>query len=199
MSDEAVKMISHEDLKAKLFKDPKAEIAYLKAKVERLEHEFARAAGYAEALEAEVERLRADHAKACKVVADMHDATVGELRGPTIGVLGDVVALRTKVARIEGDYQEARDARDAERRRVAGLEAEVQRGRLEGCHHYDPIANDRWCSRPTYCSDNGQPPVILPTPRGVTLLSPRELLLCDKGRAALAALAETDTTIKGGS
>ena len=42
----------------------------------------------------EIEYLSAAYTNACKLVADMHAAAVGEIRSPTVGVVDDVAALR---------------------------------------------------------------------------------------------------------
>ncbi len=39
-------------------------------------------------------RFKADHEGACKLVAEMHTAAVGETRGPDVGVVEDIATLR---------------------------------------------------------------------------------------------------------
>lgn len=46
------------------------------------------------------ERLREDYERACKTVAEMHAAAVGEIRGPTVGTVEDVAAVRAEVLRL---------------------------------------------------------------------------------------------------
>ena len=48
---------------------------------------------------AEIERLREDYGRACKLVADMHAAAMGEITGPALGVVEDVAALRADAER----------------------------------------------------------------------------------------------------
>jgi hypothetical protein len=48
----------------------------------------------------EITRLRADYEGACKLVAEMHAAAVGEVRGPIRGVVEDVQDLRSRVAEL---------------------------------------------------------------------------------------------------
>lgn len=55
-------------------------------------------------LESQLERLRAEVAEhrenylgACRTIAEMHAAAVGEVRGPIAGVVGDVAALREQL------------------------------------------------------------------------------------------------------
>ena len=43
--------------------------------------------------------MRDDHSKACTLVADMHAAAVGEVRGPVLGIVEDVAALRQDALR----------------------------------------------------------------------------------------------------
>ena len=45
---------------------------------------------------AAIERLRTDYANACKLVADMHLAAMGQIVGPVLGVVEDVAALRNQ-------------------------------------------------------------------------------------------------------
>lgn len=55
---------------------------------------------YYEALEdarAETKAAKADYEGACKTIADMHAAAVGEVRGPKRGVVEDVAALRKEL------------------------------------------------------------------------------------------------------
>lgn len=47
------------------------------------------------ALKADNARLKEDYERACKTVAEMHAAAVGEIRGPIKGVVEDVAALRS--------------------------------------------------------------------------------------------------------
>src|SRR5574343_1197292 len=51
-------------------------------------------------LRAEVERLKGDYHHACKLVADMHAAAVGEVTGPKAGVVEDVAAVRDELERL---------------------------------------------------------------------------------------------------
>lgn len=58
-------------------------------------------------LAAEVTRFRGEHDRACKMVADMHAAAVGEVRGPIRGVVEDVADVRTAMLRLERLWGEA--------------------------------------------------------------------------------------------
>jgi len=70
--------------------------------VEAAGHELRRLAG----VEAELQGARDSYDRACKTVALMHAAAVGEMRGPTIGVVEDVEAVRAEL-------QQAREERTA--------------------------------------------------------------------------------------
>lgn len=50
-----------------------------------------------DSLRAEANRFKGDHEDACKTIADMHAAAMGEVCGPNVGVVEDVAALRAKV------------------------------------------------------------------------------------------------------
>jgi hypothetical protein len=49
----------------------------------------------------DVDNLRAAQGSACRTVADMHAAAVGEVRGPTRGVVEDVADVRERAVRAE--------------------------------------------------------------------------------------------------
>jgi hypothetical protein len=49
----------------------------------------------------ELERAKEDYGRAAKLVADMHAAAVGEVRGPIRGVVEDVADLRAELGRLE--------------------------------------------------------------------------------------------------
>jgi hypothetical protein len=59
------------------------------------------AADALERLAAENTALRADYERACGLVAEMHAAAVGEVRGPTLGVVEDIAALRSRLTEAE--------------------------------------------------------------------------------------------------
>ena len=50
---------------------------------------------------AEAERLQGDYENACKTIAEMHMAAVGEITGPKRGVVEDVVDLRREKIDLE--------------------------------------------------------------------------------------------------
>ena len=52
-------------------------------------------------LQAEVERLKTDYEGACKTIAEMHAAAVGEIRGPSRGVVEDMADLYREKAELE--------------------------------------------------------------------------------------------------
>jgi len=62
---------------------------------------------------AEIERLRDDYTRACKLVADMHMAAMGGVIGPVLGVIEDVEALR-----IERDLWKSNHDAQVQRSRV---------------------------------------------------------------------------------
>ena len=49
-----------------------------------------------EALAADRDRWKTDHDAACRVVAQMHAAAVGEVRGPSISPVDDIAKLKTE-------------------------------------------------------------------------------------------------------
>jgi hypothetical protein len=49
---------------------------------------------------AEVDRFHADYEQACRTIAAMHEAAVGEIRGPRRGVVEDVADLRDERDRL---------------------------------------------------------------------------------------------------
>lgn len=63
-------------------------------------------------LHAENERHRAAHQSACKLVADMHAAAVGEVRGPNRGVVEDIADLRARCLAAEEALQIALKRKD---------------------------------------------------------------------------------------
>lgn len=56
----------------------------------------------------EVERLKADYEGACKMIADMHSAAMGEVTGPRRGVVEDVADLRAEVEKLRDVLREIR-------------------------------------------------------------------------------------------
>lgn len=70
------------------------------------------------AVEAERDKLRADYEQACKLVADMHMAAMGQRIGPVLGVVEDVAALR---AQREADRAAMRQALEALGRSAVAL------------------------------------------------------------------------------
>lgn len=58
----------------------------------------------------DAERWRAEHDAACKTVADMHAAAVGEVRGPRVGVVEDVRDLRDAYLTLKAADDERRKA-----------------------------------------------------------------------------------------
>jgi hypothetical protein len=67
--------------------------------------EEARAAAVAEAVAMRRDRdtVKAELERACKLIADMHSAAVGEVTGPRLGVVEDVAALRAEVERLRSE------------------------------------------------------------------------------------------------
>ncbi len=60
------------------------------------------------ALQAQLTAAKTDHVNACKLVADMHAAAVGEIRGPILGIVEDVANLREALRKITEDGLDAR-------------------------------------------------------------------------------------------
>lgn len=86
------------DLKEKLAAVEKELSAYKKAKQENDD----RFMGERDDARAEAERFKKDHEGACQLVAAMHAAAVGEVRGPDVGPVEDVAALRAKYLALSG-------------------------------------------------------------------------------------------------
>lgn len=59
-------------------------------------------------LKAELEQAKEDHGGACKLVALMHAAAVGEVTGPNRGVVEDVADLRTERDALKKENAELR-------------------------------------------------------------------------------------------
>jgi len=78
----------------------RAEVEHLTDRDKRSDEAISALTEQRNALVAEVERLRAAHGEACQLVARMHEAAVGEVRGPSVGVVEDVAALRAEVERL---------------------------------------------------------------------------------------------------
>jgi len=58
----------------------------------------------------EVFQFKADYEGACKLVADMHAAAVGEVRGPNVGPVEDVAAMRAELLAARKSLAEEKDA-----------------------------------------------------------------------------------------
>ena len=58
-----------------------------------------------EKLETEVERLKEQYESAAESVARMHEAAVGEIRGPSISVLDDIKAVRERAEKAEAEVE----------------------------------------------------------------------------------------------
>lgn len=63
-----------------------------------------------EEVQAELERVKKDYEGACKLVADMHAAAVGEVRGPIDGPVEDVAAVRQRLIDAQEMMQHMKDA-----------------------------------------------------------------------------------------
>lgn len=66
-------------------------------------------AGRLREAEADRNRNRADHVRACEQIAEMHAAAVGAVRGPIRGVVEDIADLRERAERAEAQLAEARE------------------------------------------------------------------------------------------
>lgn len=62
------------------------------------------------AAQAEIARLKEDHDSCCRLVAEMHAAAVGGVRGPVVGVVEDVSALKQAHADALAKLEEAQQA-----------------------------------------------------------------------------------------
>ena len=62
-------------------------------------------------LEAEVERLKEEYEAAAESVARMHEAAVGEIRGPSISVIDDIKAVRERAEKAESEVERLRKDR----------------------------------------------------------------------------------------
>ena len=58
-------------------------------------------------LKQELAELKEDYKRACKTIADMHAAAVGEITGPKRGVIEDVANVRAEVDRLRDALQKA--------------------------------------------------------------------------------------------
>lgn len=76
-------------------------------------------------LEAENERLKADHEAACIIIADMHAAAMGEVTGPKRGVVEDVADVRSEL-------NSTKEELETERMRLAGCGVAAL-GYFDGC------------------------------------------------------------------
>ena len=59
----------------------------------------------AEKSEAEVERIKEQYESAAESVARMHEAAVGEIRGPIISVIEDIKAVRQRAEKAEAEVE----------------------------------------------------------------------------------------------
>jgi len=76
-----------------------------------------RAADLIESLRADVARFKEDHGQACKTIADMHAAALGEVCGPVRGVVEDVADLRESFEKKSAEAYRAKVRAEAERER----------------------------------------------------------------------------------
>jgi hypothetical protein len=60
------------------------------------------------ALRAEVARWKLLYEEACMCIAEMHEAAVGEVRGPILGVVEDVAEIRERMLEAENILGELR-------------------------------------------------------------------------------------------
>jgi len=88
-------------------------------RIAALEHDLARAnrewnawQEMAKKAEAELARSKEAHGTACGLVARMHAAAVGEIRGPSRGVVEDIEDLRCRAERAETAYAAACEERN---------------------------------------------------------------------------------------
>ena len=85
-------------------------------------------------LEAEVERLKEQYEFAAESVARMHEAAVGEIRGPIISVIEDIKAVRERAEKAEAEAERLRSTMRSfilvspiEFERMEKAESEVER------------------------------------------------------------------------
>lgn len=75
---------------------------HLDRRIEELETALA-------AAQAKVEMLLGEYAEACKLVADMHAAAVGEVRGTIRGVVADVADMKADRDRLAREVEHTRE------------------------------------------------------------------------------------------
>ena len=80
-----------------------------------------------EASRAEVERLKEQYEFAAESVARMHEAAIGEIRGPIISVIEDIKAVRERAEKAEAESESRRVALVSMIKANNKLEAEVER------------------------------------------------------------------------
>ena len=101
------------------------EIAFVIVKMHELINERSGEVAEAEAeqdtLRAEVARWKDDYDKAAQLVAEMHAAAVGEVRGPIRGVVEDIEGLRAEVARLTAELSGKTGELEAAKKRIADL------------------------------------------------------------------------------
>lgn len=113
-----------EQVEAKLAEMTKERDAYKKAKEENDER-FTRERDEARQ---DAARFKADYENACKLVADMHAAAVGEVRGPSLGPVEDVAALHLAAKQMGQQLKELLDQRVASPQ--AGVLDEIRNERI---------------------------------------------------------------------
>ena len=70
---------------------------------------------------AEVERLKEQYESAAESVARMHEAAVGEIRGPIISVIDDIKAVRERAEKAEAEVERLRELLSLEKNGHEGM------------------------------------------------------------------------------
>jgi hypothetical protein len=99
---------------------------------------------------ADARELKRSYENACKTIADMHAAAVGEARGPTRGVVEDVQDLRTALEVMSTSDAFFRKATADALKRIETLEREIEvtRALVKRYVNYDSSAQ----AHSAYCA-----------------------------------------------
>lgn len=80
---------------------------------------------------AERDRIKADYDRACKLVAEMHMASMGGVIGPALGVVEDVAAIKEARDTLKAELQDLATSYEIATANaaveIAGLRAEIER------------------------------------------------------------------------
>ncbi len=91
-----------------------------------LRQKLATAQTESETAKSELETAKADIQKASELVAQMHAAALGEVRGPIRGVVEDVEDVRTRAANLETQLQTVQSENEKYEEQIKKLTAELK-------------------------------------------------------------------------